>query len=44
MNMVQILSTLSSEGHCFVFDESKKDPIFEQTEHVGILAYTLCLI
>lgn len=44
MNTVQIVSTLSSEGHFFVFDENEKDPIFEQTEHIGVLAYTLCLI
>lgn len=44
MNMVQIVSTLSSEGHFFVFDENEKDSIFEQTEHVGVMVYTLCLI
>lgn len=25
----------------FLFDENEKDAIFEQTEHVGVLAYTL---
>lgn len=44
MNVVQIVCTLSSEGHFFVFGENEKDPDFEQTEHVGVLVYTLCLI
>lgn len=44
MNMVQIVSTLSSEGHFFVFNENETYPIFEQTENVEALGYILCPI